>query len=128
MFQPNYSHQEKHIEVLAYLYIVFGVLAVGIGLVLAPVIAGSGAISGDENAIWVTSLVGGGFGFFLSAMGAVSILGGWGLLKRHNWARILVIVISILNLPGFPIGTVLGVYGLWVLLNDQSKFEFSTHP
>ncbi|MFP4088960.1 MAG: hypothetical protein ACLFT3_01530 [Cyclobacteriaceae bacterium] len=63
MFQPNYSHQEKHIEVLAYLYIVFGVLAVGIGLVLAPVIAGSGAISGDENAIWVTSLVGGGFGF-----------------------------------------------------------------
>lgn len=118
----------KHIEVLAYLYIVFGVLTIGTGLFLALVIAGSGAISGDETAIWVTSLVGGGFGFFLSAMGLVSVLGGWGLLKRHNWARILVLVISILNLPAFPFGTALGVYGLWVLLNDQSKLEFSGHP
>lgn len=118
----------KHIEILAYLYIVFGVLTVGTGLVMALLIAGSGAMSGDETAIWVTSLIGGGFGFFLSALGAVSILGGWGLLKRQNWARILVIVVSILNLPVFPIGTALGVYGLWVLLKDEGKLEFSSHP
>ena len=117
----------KHVEILAYLFIGFGVLTVLGGLIMALVIAGSGALSGDETAIWVTSLVGGGFGFFLSAIGAVSILGGWGLLKRHNWARILVIVVSVLNLPGFPIGTALGIYGLWVLLNDQAKLEFSGH-
>lgn len=117
----------KHIEILAYLYIVFGVLTVAGGLIMALVIAGSGALSGDETAIWVTSIVGGGFGFFLSALGAVSILGGWGLLKRQNWARILVIITSVLNLPAFPIGTALGVYGLWVLLSDQSRPEFLHH-
>ena len=117
----------KHIDILAYLYIVLGILTVLGGLIMALVIAGSGALSGDETAIWITSLIGGGFGFFLAALGAVSILGGWGLLKRQNWARILAIIISVLNLPGFPIGTALGVYGLWVLLSDQSKPEFSQY-
>lgn len=118
----------KHIEILAYLYIVFGVLTVLGGLAMALLITGSGVISGDDTAIWVTSLIGGFGFFFVSALGAVSILGGWGLLKRQNWARILVIVISILNLPGFPIGTALGIYGLWVLISDKSKPEFSTNP
>jgi hypothetical protein len=31
------------------------------------------------------------------------------------------IVISALHLLSFPIGTALGVYGLWVLLNEQSR-------
>jgi len=118
----------KYIEILAYLYIVFGVLTVAGGLITAFFIAGSGFISGDETAMWITSLIGGGLGFVIAAIGVVSILGGWGLLKRHNWARILIIVVSILNLPAFPVGTALGVYGLWVLLSDQSKPEFSVSP
>jgi hypothetical protein len=31
------------------------------------------------------------------------------------------IVISALHLLSFPFGTALGVYGLWVLLNEQSR-------
>lgn len=114
----------KHIEILAYLNIVWGVLTVFGGLIVAFFVAGSGLISGDDTAMWVTSLVGGGIGFFIAAMGGVSILAGWGLLKRQEWARILIIVLSILSLPGFPIGTALGVYGLWVMFNDEVKAEF----
>src|SRR5690554_5189375 len=98
----------KHIEILAYLNIVLGAITVVGGLILAFVVAGSGLISGDETAMWITSLIGGGLGFFIAAMGAVSILGGWGLLKRQEWARILVIILSILSLPAFPVGTALG--------------------
>ncbi|MDF9798554.1 putative membrane protein [Catalinimonas alkaloidigena] len=114
----------RHIEILAYLHIVLGTLTVLTGLIIALFIAGSGLISGDENAMWVTSLVGGGFGFFMAAMGGVSILGGWGLLKRQEWARILVIILSIVSLPGFPFGTALGGYGLWVLFKQEARPEF----
>jgi hypothetical protein len=48
------------------------------------------------------------------------LLAGWGLLNFKEWARILAIVISALNLLGFPIGTILGAYGLWVLLNKDT--------
>lgn len=117
----------KHIEILAYLNIILGAITAIGGLILAFVVAGSGMISGDETAMWVTSLVGGGLGFFIAAMGAVSILGGWGLLKYQEWARILIIILSILSLPGFPIGTAIGVYGLWVLFSDEGRLAFSTH-
>ncbi|WPP50008.1 hypothetical protein [Catalinimonas niigatensis] len=117
----------KHIEILAYLNIVLGAITAFGGLVLAFVVAGSGLISGDETAMWVTSLIGGGLGFFIAAMGAVSILGGWGLLKRQEWARILIIILSILSLPAFPVGTALGAYGLWVLFSEEAKLEFNSH-
>jgi hypothetical protein len=47
------------------------------------------------------------------------LIGGYGLLKYWNWARILVIVIAILNLFNFPFGTALGVYSLWVLFKPE---------
>ncbi|WKN29733.1 hypothetical protein PZB74_12220 [Porifericola rhodea] len=78
--------------------------------------------------MWVTSLVGGGLGFILAAMGAVSILGGWGLLKHQEWARILIIILSILSLPGVPVGTALGVYGLWVLFSEEVSVMFRRRP
>ena len=53
------------------------------------------------------------------------IIGGWGLLKRRSWARVLMIVLSALHLINIPFGTVLAVYGLWVLLSDQTESLFS---
>jgi len=41
------------------------------------------------------------------------IIAGIGLLRRRPWARILAIVLSVLNLIVVPIGTLLGMYGLW---------------
>ena len=49
-----------------------------------------------------------------------SIIAGVGLLKRRSWARILTIVLSVLNLINIPFGTLLGIYGLWVLLSQNT--------
>ncbi len=49
----------------------------------------------------------------------VAIVGSVGLLKTKEWGRITVIAISFLNLFHMPLGTVLGVYSLWVLFNDE---------
>jgi len=58
---------------------------------------------------------------FLLLLSAPAIIGGWGLIKGKSWSRVLMIVISALHLLSFPIGTALGIYGLWVLLNEQSR-------
>ena len=59
----------------------------------------------------------------LSVPGIIGELGG-GLLKRKAWARILMIVLSALNLINIPLGTLLGIYGLWVLLSRDTELLF----
>lgn len=61
--------------------------------------------------------------FFIGAVvvGALSILAiitGVGLLQMRNWARWVTIVLAILSLPVFPLGTVIGGLIIWYLLQD----------
>jgi hypothetical protein len=46
------------------------------------------------------------------------------LLQSESWARILAIVLGILELVSIPFGTALGIYTLWVLLPADSESEF----
>ena len=54
---------------------------------------------------------------FLSTLGLV---GGIGLLSFQSWARYLIIVVAALGCLNIPIGTLKGVYSLWVLLQDET--------
>jgi hypothetical protein len=122
-----------HIKILGILNIVMGSLTAFAGLIVLLIMGGiagfmaSGipdASSSDSEsakafAPWM-GLIGVGIAIFLVALAVPSIIGGWGLLKYKSWSRILMIIISGLNLLHIPLGTALGVYGLWVLLNDQA--------
>ena len=46
---------------------------------------------------------------------------GWKLYKEQKIGRILGIIASCLCLLSVPLGTALGVYGLWFFLGDQGK-------
>ena len=48
------------------------------------------------------------------------VIAGVGLIKYRPWARILGIVMSILNLFTFPHGTVIGVYSMIVLFDQEA--------
>lgn len=54
----------------------------------------------------------------------LAILVGISLLNRKPWARPLAIVVAILALFKFPIGTALGIYTLWVLAPADSGMEY----
>jgi hypothetical protein len=62
--------------------------------------------------------------FTLTSM--VGVLAGWGLLERKPWARTLAIVLGVLALFKFPLGTALGIYTLWTLAPAQSEMEYRT--
>lgn len=68
-----------------------------------------------------------GIGLLLCAISAVGLLAGWGLLTWKDWARILAIILGVLNLINFPFGTALGIYTLWVLLPAESEREYQQH-
>jgi hypothetical protein len=74
----------------------------------------------------------GGIGAFVLICALVlslpGIIAGIGLLSFKPWARILTIVVSILDLLNIPFGTALGVYGLWVLFNDDGARLFEQRP
>src|SRR5690242_8050933 len=122
-----------HIRILGILNIVMGALTALIGVIALIALGGMASIigaglTGDyENgqvAAPILAIVGVCVSVFFLVLALPSILGGWGLLNLKPWARILVIIVSVLHLLNFPFGTALGVYGLWVLLSDEARRIF----
>ncbi|MEO6910568.1 MAG: zinc-ribbon domain-containing protein [Edaphobacter sp.] len=58
------------------------------------------------------------------AAAALAFLVGYSLLARRPWGRVFGIVIAVLSLLKFPIGTALGIYTLWVLAPATSGAEY----
>lgn len=124
---------DTHVKVLAWLYIIFGVLGslLGLGLMaLLSVIGVAGAASDPDAwvALPILGITGAALGVFILALSLPGIVAGIGLLQFRPWARIVTIVLSALNLMNIPFGTILGVYGLWVMLSDEGARLFAPPP
>lgn len=53
------------------------------------------------------------------------LIAGFGLLKRWHWARNVMFPLSAIGLLRFPVGTVIGLYTIWVLWNKETQTLFS---
>ena len=115
---------DQHITLVAALQIGFGVIGILIGLVIFLAVTGGGILSHDTHAIAITSVVGGLVGGAFILFSIPDIIGGIGLLKRKSWARILIIIVSCIDLLSIPFGTAVGIYSLWVLLHDDTVKYF----
>ena len=107
------------------LIISYGAIKCIIGLIIMTILSTAGEISGNEDAMRITSIIGDSIGGILIFLSIPSILAGIGLYKRKAWARILALVLCFLSLISIPIGTALGIYGIWVLFDDESKEIFN---
>jgi len=63
-------------------------------------------------------------GIVLAFFGVLHLVLAWGLFEREPWARFLGLVLGLLALLRFPLGTALGIYTLWVLLPESSGKEY----
>ena len=116
---------EKHITAIGWLYIIFNVLGIIGAIFIFTLLTSIGIASGEEDAMTILAIVGTAIGFFLLIVSLPGIIGGVGLLKKQNWARILVLVLGFLNLLNIPFGTALGIYTIWALLNDETINMFT---
>ena len=124
MNQFDKESMKTHITILGWLSIADGVLTLLIGALTFMFLTGIGFVSGDLEALSILAVVGTTTGMFLFALAVPSLLAGFGLLREKNWGRVLAIIVSFFNLLWFPIGTALGIYGLWVLLRKEATDYF----
>lgn len=120
---------QQHIQTMAVLWIVYGVLALlGACMVFAVGHAVLGSIFRVEGAPFPVRPLAQTIFTIIATWGAtkglLSIVAGWGLLDRQSWARPLTIVASFVAILSIPFGTALGIYSLWVMMPDTSGQEY----
>jgi hypothetical protein len=124
---------DTHVKVLAALEIALGIMGM-FGAAVMVIVFGIGATavgaSGEPDAAFALPIIGiTGIALvtFLVLLSLPGIIIGIGLLRLRPWSRIAAIVLSILSLAMMPVGTLVGVYGLWVLFNRETERLFTVH-
>jgi|SRR5437867_4997202 len=123
----------SHVEFLGVLFIIWGslttivglsTLALGIGAV-ALIRSASAGGAGGQLAAGLTAAA-------FTTLAVIAIL--WGLIhvwvgvpvRRHQpWARLVALMLGSVDLLLLPYGTALGIYALWVMLNEEGKKLFA---
>ena len=120
---------QDHVKVIGILWIVFGALSLLWALFFFMVLFGVSFIPDiGPVAPGILRVVGIVISSFLAVLGLPKIIGGLGLLRHQEWARILILIISFLSLFNVPFGTALGIYSLIVLFNPEAIRLFQSPP
>ncbi len=118
---------KKHVTVVGILRIVL----ISLGLIAACLVDAvmhfaMGFVGDDKIAVTVLSFIGSVIPLFIGAVSVIGIAGGIGVLAYKNWARILVLVVSVIGCLNIPIGTLAGVYSIWVLMQTETIKLFTS--
>ena len=119
---------ERHLTAVAALHVGLSVVGGLIGIFVFALLTGIGIITNEKEAMFILSIIGIGVGVFLLVISVPGIIGGIGLFKRKEWARILVLIISAIDLLNIPFGTALGIYSIWVLVQEETIRLFRLQP
>ncbi len=120
------STMKKHVTLVAALQIGFSSLSLLGSVILFFVFAFAGSFVEDVDvARAVLTFVGTILPTVLMCVALAGLIGGIGLLSYQKWARVLVMVVAALGCLSFPLGTLKGVYSLWVLMQDETVKIFS---
>lgn len=113
-----------HVMVVGWLHVLESALYIGGAILIVTFFSGIGIMADDPQAFGILTVVGFCAGGFLLLFGIPIALAGWGLLTRKSWSRVLAMVLAILGLFLFPIGTIVGAYVLWVLTSQPAGSYF----
>ncbi|MCH7773637.1 MAG: hypothetical protein IH784_04415, partial [Bacteroidetes bacterium] len=104
------NKMEKHLTVVASLRVGFSLLGILAAIIVYTVLHSVMHIADDPEAAHVLSIIARWVPLFLLLVSIPGLIGGIGLFMKKNWARILVLVISVFDLLNIPIGTIISVY------------------
>ena len=120
---------KEHVTAVGILHIGLGVMGLLAAAIVLAATVGSGLIAlmaeGDPFPLTILSIIGGLVALFLALFSVPGIVGGIGILKYKPWARYLVLVLAAVGLANVPIGTIVGAYTIWVLVQDKTAQLFA---
>lgn len=122
---------EQHVKIIGIIDIVFGVLAIiaGVFFLLAFMIGAVGfstqqGLEGGAEGAAIFASIGIFGGIIIMIIGALQIFVGIKLRAYRSWARIVQIILGIMQLFNFPFGTAFGVYSLWAMFKQETAALF----
>jgi hypothetical protein len=122
---------DTHVKVFGYLHVVLGALLLVFAAALTVVLTGAAGIAsasrdpGASAALPIIGLTGMALVGVMILLALPAVVIGTGLVRFRPWARIAGIVVAIFDLLWIPFGTILGVYGLWVLFSRAAEQLFA---
>jgi len=121
------NKMKKHVTVVGAIHIGFGF----IGLIgaLATFFAlrfAHGFVSNEEIPSMVLNFLSVSVPLLIGFLSTLGLVGGIGLLSYQPWARFIVMIVAAVGCLNIPIGTLKGVYSLWVLLQDETVKLFES--
>lgn len=94
-------HRSCNISAIAGLLVLGGVVSVALIIFKPP---------GDQ------------MNWIFPCLAAFYLLSAFGLIKRTSWGRVLGVIVCILSLINIPIGTIIGIFGLFALFGAPELF------
>jgi hypothetical protein len=121
---------DKHIQVIGILWIVFGVIGLCLGLLVLFVLLGVSFIPSimdfEPLAPGILRVIAFFVSTFFALFGLPKIIAGIGLLRKREWARIMTLVLSFLELWNIPFGLALAVYSMVILFKPETIKLFNS--
>ena len=114
------NRMKKHVNIAGILQIVFGSFLVLGALTIAVLFGFIDQFVDDPTAIKVLGIISTPLVVLMLLFGGGMIAGGIGLFYCKPWARILTLVLGAMGLLNVPIGTLKGVYIIWVLVQSET--------
>jgi hypothetical protein len=122
---------KSQVDFLGALFVVWGLLTVVVGL--STLALGVGAVAliasaarsgGSQVAAGITAAAFTALAFLAMVWGAAHVVVGLPLRRYAPWSRLIALMLGSVDLLLLPYGTALGVYALYVLLNEKGKTLF----
>jgi hypothetical protein len=115
------SKMKKHVAVVGAIQIGFAILGLIVAVVIFFVMRfARGQAGDDQTGQMVLGFLSISLPILFGFLATLGLVGGIGLLAYRPWARYVVMVVAALGCLNIPIGTLKGVYTLWVLLQDDT--------
>jgi hypothetical protein len=116
---------QKNINIVAALQIGLSIFNLLIAFLIFTVLKVVGGFVDDSNGSTILSLVADILAIVFIVISLPGIFAGMGLYKRREWARVLTIILSVVELFSFPFGTAIGIFSIWALIQPEAIAEFN---
>jgi hypothetical protein len=114
------SKMKKHVAVVGAIQIGFAILGLILAVVIFFIMRFAMGQTGDQTGEMVLGFLSVSLPILFGFLATLGLVGGIGLLAYKPWARYIVMVVAAIGCLNIPIGTLKGVYTLWVLLQDDT--------
>lgn len=117
---------ETHVRVAAWLRIFWSAGSLLVAFLVLAVFTGAGVLAGAAGGSdahvtvsWI-AIIGAWVATVFGVLALPGLITAWGLLTFRPWARIVDMALSAFDLFHVPLGTALGAYSIWVMLQPET--------